>query len=263
MNWGFKNRMNQILPNGKAVMLAIDHGYFLGPVHGLEKPGETVKKLLPHTDSLFVTRGSLDACIPADVDKPMLLRVSGGPSVLNDLANEHIVTPVKEAIRHNVVGVGVSIFVGSDYETQTVNNLANVVTDAHDYGIPVLAITAVGKELEKRDARFLALASRIAAEMGADIVKTYYCDDFEKVTSTCPVPIVIAGGPKLNTIKDALDLTYNAMKQGAAGVDMGRNIWQSQHPEAMIRAINGIVHKNYNVSEALELYATLSNTTVH
>jgi DhnA family fructose-bisphosphate aldolase class Ia len=142
---------------------------------------------------------------------------------------------VKEAIRHNVVGVGVSIFVGSQNETQTVTNLANVVTESHEYGIPVLAITAVGKELEKRDARFLSLASRIASEMGADIVKTYYCEDFEKVTSTCPVPIVIAGGPKLDTIKDALDLTYNAMNQGAAGVDMGRNIWQSEYPEAMIQ----------------------------
>jgi 3-hydroxy-5-phosphonooxypentane-2,4-dione thiolase len=262
MNWGFKNRMNQILPGGKAVMLAIDHGYFLGPVHGLEKPGETVKDLLPHTDSLFVTRGTLDACIPADVSKPVLLRVSGGPSVLNDLANEHIVTPVKEAIRHNVVGVGVSIFVGSAYETQTVTNLANVVTESHEYGLPVLAITAVGKELEKRDARFLGLASRIGAEMGADIVKTYYCEDFEKVTSTCPVPIVIAGGPKLETIKDALDLTYNAMNQGAAGVDMGRNIWQSEYPEAMIRAINGIVHKGLNVKEALDLYSQLTQTKV-
>lgn len=262
MNWGFKNRMNQILPNGKAVMLAIDHGYFLGPVHGLEKPGETVKDLLPHTDSLFVTRGTLDACIPADVKKPVLLRVSGGPSVLNDLANEHIVTPVKEAIRHNVVGVGVSIFVGSAYETQTVTNLANVVTESHEYGLPVLAITAVGKELEKRDARFLGLASRIGAEMGADIVKTYYCEDFEKVTSTCPVPIVIAGGPKLETIKDALDLTYNAMNQGAAGVDMGRNIWQSEYPEAMIRAINGIVHKGLTVKEALDLYSQLTQSKV-
>lgn len=262
MNWGFQNRMKQIFPDGKAVMLAIDHGYFLGPIHGLEKPGETVKNLLPYTDSLFVTRGTLDSCIPYDIDKPVLLRVSGGPSVLNDLSNEQIVTPIKEAIRHNVAGVGVSIFVGSEYETQTVTNLANVVTKAHDYGLPVLAITAVGKELEKRDARFLSLASRIGAEMGADIVKTYYCENFEKVTSTCPVPIVIAGGPKLETIKDALELTYNAMSQGAAGVDMGRNIWQSEHPEAMIRAINGMVHKNYNVKEALELYTQLTESKV-
>lgn len=262
MNWGFQNRMRKIFPNGKAVMLAIDHGYFLGPIHGLEKPGETIKDLLPYTDSLFVTRGTLDACIPSDVNKPVLLRVSGGPSVLKDLSNETIVTPIKEAIRHNVVGVGVSIFVGSEYETQTVTNLANVVTEAHDYGIPVLAITAVGKELEKRDSRFLSLASRIGAEMGADIVKTYYCEGFEKVTSTCPVPIVIAGGPKLETIKDALELTYNAINQGAAGVDMGRNIWQSEHPEAMIRAINGIVHQGLSVKEAFEVYSEFTEKKV-
>ncbi len=194
MSWGFKNRLNKILPNGRAVMLAIDHGYFLGPITGLEKPGETVKELLPYTDSLYLTRGTLAACILEDVEKPMVLRVSGGPTVLNDLSNETIVTSVKEAIRHNVVGVGVSVFVGSKNETQTITNLAHVVTDAHDYGIPVLGITAVGHELEKRDARFLALASRVVVETGADIVKTYYCENYEKVTSTCPVPIVIAGG---------------------------------------------------------------------
>ncbi|MEK3888324.1 3-hydroxy-5-phosphonooxypentane-2,4-dione thiolase [Bacillus sp. FSL K6-3431] len=255
MSWGFKNRLNKILPNGRAVMLAIDHGYFLGPITGLEKPGETVKELLPYTDSLYLTRGTLAAAIPEDTELPMVLRVSGGPTVVgNDLANETIVTSVKEAIKHNVVGVGVSVFVGSAYETQTITNLAHVVTEAHDYGLPVLGITAVGKELDKRDARFLALASRVVAEMGADIVKTYYCDDFEKVTSTCPVPIVIAGGPKFDTIREALEITHHAMEQGAAGVDMGRNIWQSSQPTAMIKAIHSIVKKNYSVNEAVELY---------
>lgn len=254
MTWGFKNRLNKILPNGRAVMLAIDHGYFLGPITGLERPGETVKDLLPYTDSLYLTRGTLAASIPEDTEKPMVLRVSGGPTVLSDLSNETIVTSIKEAVRHNVVGVGVSVFVGSKYETQTVTNLAHVVTEAHDYGLPVLGITAVGKELEKRDSRFLALASRVVAEMGADIVKTYYCENFEKVTRTCPVPIVIAGGPKFETIKEALEITYNAMNQGAAGVDMGRNIWQSEHPEAMIRAIHGIVKEGQSVKEALGLY---------
>ncbi|PLR79824.1 3-hydroxy-5-phosphonooxypentane-2,4-dione thiolase [Bacillus canaveralius] len=255
MSWGFQNRLNKILPNRRAVMLAIDHGYFLGPIRGLEKPGETVKDLLAYTDSLYLTRGVLAASIPENTEKPMILRVSGGPTTVGkDLANETIVTSVKEAIRHNVVGVGVSVFVGSDYETQTVTNLAHVVTEAHDYGIPVLGITAVGKELEKRDARFLALASRVVAEMGADIVKTYYCENFGQVTSKCPVPIVIAGGPKFDTIREALEITYNAMVQGAAGVDMGRNIWQSEHPVAMIQAIESIVHNNYNVNEAVELY---------
>jgi 3-hydroxy-5-phosphonooxypentane-2,4-dione thiolase len=254
MSWGFQNRFNKILPNKRAVMLAIDHGYFLGPVHGLEKPGETVKDLLPYTDSLYLTRGTLAACIPEDTEKPMVLRVSGGATVLNDLANETIVTSIKEAVRHNVIGVGVSVFIGSDYETQTVTNLAHTVTAAHDYGLPVLGITAVGKELEKRDGRYLALASRVVAEMGADIVKTYYCENFEQVTSKCPVPIVIAGGPKFDTIKEALDITYNAMDQGAAGVDMGRNIWQSKNPLAMMKAIHSIVHDKYTVKEAMDLY---------
>lgn len=255
MTWGFQNRLNKILPNRRAVMLAIDHGYFLGPIKGLENPQETVKDLMPFTDSLYLTRGVLSASIPEDEQKPMVLRVSGGPTVVGkDLANETIVTSVKEAIRHNVVGVGVSVFVGSEYETQTITNLAHTVTEAHDYGIPVLGITAVGKELEKRDARFLSLASRVVAEMGADIVKTYYCENFEQVTSKCPVPIVIAGGPKFDTITEALEITYNAMEQGAAGVDMGRNIWQSENPVSMIQAIHAIVHKGYKVKEAVELY---------
>lgn len=260
MTWGFQNRLNTILPDGKAVMLAIDHGYFLGPIHGLEQPHETVKSLLPYTDSLFLTRGVLNSCIPEDCKTPMVLRVSGGATVVGkDLANETIVTPIKEALRHNVAGVGVSVFVGSDYETQTVTNLANVVSEAHDYGLPVLGITAVAKELQKREARFLALASRVCVEMGADIIKTYYCEGFEKITSTCPAPVVIAGGPKLDTIEAVLTITYNALQEGAVGVDMGRNIWQSKHPAAMIQSIHGIVKNRLNVKEALELYNTITN----
>ncbi|MEI4802475.1 3-hydroxy-5-phosphonooxypentane-2,4-dione thiolase [Bacillus sp. FJAT-51639] len=260
MTWGFQNRLNTILPDGKAVMLAIDHGYFLGPIHGLEQPHETVKSLLPYTDSLFLTRGVLNSCIPEDCKTPMVLRVSGGATVVGkDLANETIVTPIKEALRHNVAGVGVSVFIGSDYETQTVTNLANVVSEAHDYGLPVLGITAVAKELQKREARFLALASRVCVEMGADIVKTYYCEGFEKITSTCPAPVVIAGGPKLDTIEAVLTITYNALQEGAVGVDMGRNIWQSEHPAAMIQSIHGIVKNRLNVKEALELYNTITS----
>ncbi|PEJ35884.1 3-hydroxy-5-phosphonooxypentane-2,4-dione thiolase [Bacillus pseudomycoides] len=260
MTWGFQNRLNTILPDGKAVMLAIDHGYFLGPIHGLEQPLETVKNLLPYTDSLFLTRGVLNSCIPEDCKTPMVLRVSGGPTVVGkDLANETIVTPIKEALRQNVVGVGVSVFVGSEYETQTVSNLANVVSKAHDYGLPVLGITAVAKELQKREARFLALASRVCVEMGADIIKTYYCEGFEKITSTCPAPVVIAGGPKLDSIEDALTITYQALQEGAIGVDMGRNIWQSEHPAAMIQAIHGIVKNGLNVKEGLELYNEIKN----
>ncbi|MEH6892692.1 3-hydroxy-5-phosphonooxypentane-2,4-dione thiolase [Bacillus sp. JJ864] len=260
MTWGFQNRLHTILPGGKAVMLAIDHGYFLGPIHGLEQPHETVKNLLQYTDSLFLTRGVLNSCIPEDCKTPMVLRVSGGATVVGkDLANETIVTPIKEALRHNVAGVGVSVFIGSEYETQTVTNLANVVSEAHDYGLPVLGITAVAKELQKREARFLALASRVCVEMGADIIKTYYCEGFEKITSTCPVPVVIAGGPKLDTIEAVLTITYNALQEGAFGVDMGRNIWQSEHPVAMIQSIHGIVKNRLNVKEALELYNTIVN----
>lgn len=260
MTWGFKNRLNTILPDGRAVMLAIDHGYFLGPIHGLEQPLETVKNLLPYTDSLFLTRGVLSSCIPENCNTPMVMRVSGGATVIGkDLANETIVTPVKEAVKQNAIGVGVSVFVGSDYETQTVTNLANVVSEAHDYGLPVLGITAVAKELQKREARFLALASRVCVEMGADIIKTYYCEGFEKITSTCPAPVVIAGGPKLDSIEDAFNITYNALQEGAIGVDMGRNIWQSEHPAAMIQAIHGIVKNGLNVKEALELYDDVKN----
>ncbi len=258
MSWGLKNRVNQILPDGKAVMIAIDHGYFLGPIHGLEKPWETIKELLPYTDSIMLTRGSLSSCIPESVKKPIVLRVSGGPSVVGeDLSNEHIVTPIKEAIRHNSVGVGVSVFIGSKYESQTIVNLAEMVSQAHDYGIPALGITAVGKELEKRDARYLALAARITAEIGADIVKTYYCENFDSVTAKCPAPVVIAGGPKFDTVREALDITYNAMACGAVGVDMGRNIWQSQHPVAMIRTVQGIVRDGLSVKQAMDLFESI------
>jgi 3-hydroxy-5-phosphonooxypentane-2,4-dione thiolase len=261
MTWGFQNRLQTILPEGRAVMLAIDHGYFLGPIHGLEQPQKTVESLLPYTDSLFLTRGILSSTMPTNCQTPMVLRVSGGSTVVGeDLANEAIVTSIKEALRHNVIGVGVSVFVGSAYEKQTLENLAFTATNAHDYGLPVLGITAVAKELQKREARYLALASRVCAELGADIVKTYYCEDFEKVTSTCPVPIVIAGGPKFKTIQEALEITYNAMNEGAIGVDMGRNIWQSEYPLAMIQAIHSIVKNNLSVKEAVQLYEEVAHS---
>lgn len=243
---------------GRTVMLAVDHGYFLGPTRKLESPRETIEPLLPFCDALFVTRGVLRSSVDAETDTPIVLRVSGGASVIgNDLANEEITTSIEDAIRLNVAGVGLSIFVGSDYEHQTLLNLADMVNNGEDFGIPVLAVTAVGKELVKRDARYLSLACRIAAELGAHMVKTYYCDDFESVVKGCPVPVVIAGGPKLNTELDALELTYNAIQQGARGVDMGRNIWQSDFPVAMIRAIRAIVHENATVKEAHELYKSI------
>jgi len=258
MDWGMKNRLARIFnpKSGKTVMLAVDHGYFQGPTTGLKKPRETIMPLLPYCDSLFVTRGILRNCISPSANTPVFLRVSGGPSVLGELSNEDLTTSMKEALRLNAVGVGLSIFVGEKNEDRTISNLGRLVNEAEEYGMPVLAITAVGKEMA-RDARYLGLASRIAAEIGAHMVKTYYCEeDFEKVIEGCPVPIVIAGGKKIPE-KDALQMAFNAISKGAAGVDMGRNIFQSENPVAMIQAIRAVVHENYNVDEAFELFNKL------
>ena len=258
-----KNRLSRIFnqKSGKTVMLAVDHGYFQGPTTGLKNPRETINPLLPYCDSLFVTRGVLRNCINPSTNTPIFLRVSGGPSVLGELSNEDVTTSMKEALRLNAVGVGLSIFVGEKNEDRTISNLGKLVNEAEEYGIPVLAITAVGKEME-RDARYLGLACRIAAEIGAHMVKTYYCEqDFEKVIEGCPVPIVIAGGKKIPE-KDALQLAHNAISKGAVGVDMGRNIFQSENPVAMIQAIRAVVHENYSVDEAFKLFNRLKEKKV-
>ena len=250
-----KNRLSKTLnpKTGKTVMLAVDHGYFQGPTTGLKKPAETINPLLPYCDSLFITRGILRNCISPNANVPIFLRVSGGPSVLKELSNEEITTSMKEALRLNAVGVGMSIFVGGEHETKTISNLGRLVNEAEEYGMPVLAITAVGKEME-RDARYLGLACRIAAEIGAHMVKTYYCpEDFDKVVEGCPIPIVIAGGKKTPE-KEALQMAYNAISQGAKGVDMGRNIFQSDSPVGMIKAVRAIVHENMSVDEAYSIY---------
>jgi putative autoinducer-2 (AI-2) aldolase len=260
MSWGLKNRLNRIIrpETGRTVMLALDHGYFLGPVTKLEDPARTITPLIPHADALMLTRGVLRNCIDAANDTPIVLRVSGGNSILcKDLSNEEIACSMKDALRLNVAAVALSIYVGSEYEHQTLINLSRLVDEGEEYGIPVLAVTAVGKELEKRDARYLSLACRIAAELGAHFIKTYYCKDFEKVVKTCPVPLIVAGGPKMDTEKELLELIYNAICAGAKGVDMGRNVWQSEHPVAMIRAIRAIVHDNKNSKEALKLLNNL------
>jgi len=256
MGWGIENRLNKlILPDGKCFFLPIDHGYFQGPTSCLERPGDTIKPILSYCDALFVTRGVLRAAINPVDSKPIILRVSGGTSVVGgDLANEGLTTSIKDAVRLNVSGVGLSVFIGSDYERQTLLNLGKLVDECEEYGIPVMAVTAVGKELEKRDARYLSLCCRIAAELGAKVVKTYWCEDFEKVTTGCPAPIVIAGGPKLETEMDVFELTYNALQQGAVGVDMGRNIWQNDHPVAIIRAIRSIVHEGLKPKQAHEFF---------
>ena len=260
MDWGMKNRISKLISpkTGHAVWLAIDHGYFLGPVRKLEKPGETVKPLLPYADAIMLTRGILRNCIDANTSVPAILRVSGGNSIVGeDLSRETIVVSMEEAIRLNVSAVAFSIYVGGKYEHQTLVGLSNLVNEAQRYGMPVLAVTAVGKELGKRDARYLSLACRIAAELGAQMVKTYYCEDFRKVAEYSPVPLVIAGGPKLKTELDALKLAYDALQEGAVGVDMGRNIWQSNNSVAMIQAIRHIVHENASVSQAEKLFNSL------
>jgi putative autoinducer-2 (AI-2) aldolase len=252
-----QNRLSRILQpeDGHTVMLAIDHGYFLGPLTKLERPGKTVEPLVPYADALMLTRGVLRQSIPPDTGIPMVLRVSGGTSVLKeDISDEAITTSVKEAVRLNAAAVALSIFVGTDHEHQSIVNLARLVNECEEYGIPVLAVTAVGKELEKRDARYLGLCCRIAAEHGARLVKTYYCDDFHKVAESCPVPTVIAGGPKLETELDAMRMAHDAIQAGAVGVDMGRNIWQSDHPVAMIRAIRAVVHEDATPKEAHQLF---------
>ncbi len=259
MDWGMKNRLAKIIKpeTGRAVMLAVDHGYFLGPLSRLEEPGKTIEPLLPYTDSLMLTRGVLRACVDSNTEKPMVLRVSGGNSVIGqNIANEGITTSMEEAIRLNVSAVAISVYIGTEYENQTLMNLSEYVNEGEMLGMPVLAVTAVGKELEKRDARYLSLCCRMCAELGAHFVKTYYCEEFEKIAISCPRPLVIAGGPKLETERDVFQMTHDALQKGAVGVDMGRNIWQHDYPLAMIKAIRHIVHENGTVDSALDLFNT-------
>jgi putative autoinducer-2 (AI-2) aldolase len=259
MDWGMKNRLSQLIqPDGHCFFLPIDHGYFQGPTSCLEKPGETIKPLLPYCDALFVTRGILRSCIDPLGSKPIILRVSGGTSVLGkDLENERITTSIEEILRLNVMAVGMSIFVGSNYERESLTGLATLVNQCESYGIPVMAVTAVGKELEKREARYLALSCRIAAELGARVVKTYWCKNFEKVVRGCPVPVVMAGGPKCETEREVMEFVYDGMQRGAIGINLGRNVWQHPHPVAMIRALRAIIHENFSVAVALELFASI------
>jgi 3-hydroxy-5-phosphonooxypentane-2,4-dione thiolase len=262
MDWGLKNRLAKIIKpqNKRGVMLAVDHGYFLGPTDRLEVPRKTIAPLLPFADSLMLTRGVLRTSVDANFPVPVVLRVSGGASIIGqDLSNETITTSVKEAIRLNVSALAMSIFIGAPHEHESLVSLGNLVNEGEEYGIPVLAVTAVGKELEKRDARYLGLSCRMAAEFGAHLVKTYHCENFEKVVTACPVPVIIAGGPKLATELDVFNLTYDALQDGAAGVDMGRNIWQNDHPVAMIKAVRAIVHQKVTVKEAHEIFKKIKN----
>jgi putative autoinducer-2 (AI-2) aldolase len=259
MDWGMKNRMSRMIqPDGHCFFLPIDHGYFQGPTSCLEKPGDTIAPLLPYCDALFVTRGVLRAAVPPESGKPIILRVSGGASVIGkDLANESLTTSIEEILRLNATAVGMSIFVGSDYEKESLTNLAELVNQCEDFGIPVMAVTAVGKELKKRDARYLSLCCRIAAELGARVVKTYWCKDFDKVVCGCPVPVVMAGGPKCETELEVMEFVYDGMQNGAIGLNLGRNVWQNPHPVAIMRALRAIIHENHTAKEAWELFNTI------
>jgi putative autoinducer-2 (AI-2) aldolase len=259
-DWGMKNRLSRIFnpASGRTVMLAFDHGYFQGPTSGLERIDMTIKPLVPYADALMCTRGILRSIINPESGNSVVMRASGGPSILKDLSNEQIAVDVEDALRMNVSAVAVQVFIGGVCETQSVINMTNLVDRCNRYGIPVLGVTAVGQELT-RDARYIGLASRIIAELGAAFVKTYYVEDFNTVTAACPVPVVIAGGKKLSE-PDALKMARNAIDAGAAGVDMGRNIFQSEAPTAMIQAVRSVVHDNMPAEQAYQYYLELKNS---
>jgi 3-hydroxy-5-phosphonooxypentane-2,4-dione thiolase len=263
LDWGMKNRLARVFDpaSGRTVMLAVDHGYFQGPTSGLERIDLSIVPLLPFCDALFCTRGILRSVIPAQCQKPMVLRASGGPSILRDeLSDEQIAMDMDDAVRLNAAGVGIQVFIGGEHETRSVHNMTRLVDAGLRAGVPVMGITAVGKNMV-RDTKYFRLACRIIAELGAQYVKTYFVEDgFETVTASCPVPIVMAGGKKLPEL-EALTMAFNAVQQGAAGVDMGRNIFQSEAPQAMIAAVAAVVHKNMKPKEAFELFNTLKRRT--
>ena len=262
-DWGMKNRLSRTFDpkSGRTVMLAVDHGYFQGPTTGLERIDLSIVPLIPFCDALFCTRGILRSLVPPQIQRPMVLRASGGPSILRDLSDEEIAMDMEDALRLNACGVGVQVFVGGEQETRSVHNMTKLVDLGMRHGMPVMAVTAVGKDMQ-RDAQYFRLACRMCAELGATYVKTYYVDqDFETVTSSCPVPIVMAGGKKMPEL-DALKMAYNAIQGGAAGVDMGRNIFQSDAPAAMIQAVRAVVHTDEKPERALELYRALKGRVV-
>ena len=260
LDWGMKNRLGRIFnpDSGRTVMLAIDHGYFQGPTTGLERIDINIMPLVPYADTLMLTRGILRSIVPPSTSKSIVLRVSGGTSILKELSNEQIAVDIEESIRLNVCAMAVQVFIGGEFEKESIINMTKMVDIGTRYGIPTLAVTAVGKDMA-RDARYFRLATRICAELGAHYIKTYYIDEgFETVAASCPVPIVMAGGKKIPE-PDALKMAYNAVQQGASGVDMGRNIFQSEDPIAMIQAVRAVVHENESPDKAFDLYNTLKN----
>jgi putative autoinducer-2 (AI-2) aldolase len=263
LDWGMSNRLARVFrpETGRTVMLAIDHGYFQGPTTGLERVDLNILPLVPLADALMCTRGILRSTVPPGSRTPVVLRASGGPSILKELSDEQIAVDIEDAARLNVAAVAVQVFIGGEHETQSVHNMTRLVDLGLRYGIPVMGVTAVGKQLT-RDAKYLRLACRICAELGAQFVKTYYVDEgFDSVTASCPVPIVMAGGKKLPEL-DALTMAHRAVSEGAAGVDMGRNIFQSDNPQGMMRAVVAVVHEGKTPQEALEIYRTSKGAPV-
>jgi putative autoinducer-2 (AI-2) aldolase len=259
-DWGMRARLSRVFDpaDGKTVMLAFDHGYFQGPTSGLERLDRSIVPLIPQADALMLTRGALRSTIPADTGKGIVLRATGGPSVLGDLTNEEIAVSIEDAVRVDAAALAVQVFVGTENESKSIKNLTTLVDQGQAAGIPVLAVTAVGRDMV-RDARYFRLATRISAELGAAFVKTYYVDEgFETITSACPVPIVIAGGKKVGE-REALTVAYRAIQEGAAGVDMGRNVFQSENPSAMLAAVRGVVHDGLTPADAFDLYEQLSH----
>ncbi len=260
LDWGMKNRLSRIFSpdTGRTVMLAIDHGYFQGPTTGLERIDLNIVPLMPYADAVMLTRGILRTTVPPWLTKPIVMRCSGGPSILKELSDEHLAVDIEDAIRMNVSAVTLQVFIGGQFESRSVHNMTRLVDMGIRYGIPTMAVTAVGKEMV-RDAKYFRLACRICAELGAQFIKTYYVEEgFETVTASCPVPIVMAGGKKIPEL-DALTMAYKAIQAGASGVDMGRNIFQSDSPKTMMQAIRKIVHENAKPAEAYELYETIKN----
>jgi putative autoinducer-2 (AI-2) aldolase len=258
LDWGMKNRLSRIFrpDTGKTVMFAIDHGYFQGPTTGLERPDVNIVPLMPYADAIMLTRGILRTTVPPSLTKAVVMRCSGGPSILKELSDEELAVDIEDAIRMNVACITLQVFIGGEYETRSIKNMTRLVDMGLRYGIPTMAVTAVGKDMV-RDAKYFRLATRICAELGAQVVKTYYVEeDFETVVASCPVPIVMAGGKKLPEL-DALTMSYKAVQEGAAGVDMGRNIFQSDSPLAMMKSVNKIVHEKYSPSEAFEYFNSI------
>ncbi|AZS38614.1 3-hydroxy-5-phosphonooxypentane-2,4-dione thiolase [Microbacterium lemovicicum] len=263
LDWGMQNRLSRILDprTGRTVMLAFDHGYFQGPTSGLERIDLNIAPLADAADALMGTRGALRSSLPPATRAGLVLRASGGPSILKDLSDEYTAMAMDDAVRINADAVAVQVFVGGEYESRSIRNLTTLVDQGYAAGIPVLGVTAVGKELT-RDSRYLGLATRIIAELGAQLVKTYYCEEgFEDVVAGCPVPVIMAGGKKLPEL-DALTMASNAVRAGAAGVDMGRNIFQSADPAAMMQAVRAVVHQDAAPEEAYDLFRSASEAPV-